>query len=159
MKVLISFLVLLISAVCYAEQITLTTPQPVVAPSAVKISDWEITRINAERKLLSVRYRWRDATGDVIDFKSKDGWHTWTCQDIEVQGTNAECIEAGNPYPCCTDAGAGTCDGMVDTCFSDVFGFTIRSQDVGVKMGVGLRTLIWNKMKTDIIPGNDGAFD
>jgi len=47
-----------------------------------------------------------------------------------------------------------------DTCFTDVFTFQIRAQDVGTPIGVGLRTLIWNRMKQDILTGgNDGSFD
>ena len=46
------------------------------------------------------------------------------------------------------------------TDFSDVFGFLMRCpQDGGVKIGVGLRTLIWNKVKASILTGgNDGTF-
>ena len=32
--------------------------------------------------------------------------------------------------------------------FTDIFGFVIRAQDVGVTMGVGLRDLIHNKIET-----------
>jgi hypothetical protein len=44
--------------------------------------------------------------------------------------------------------------------FTDIFSFLIRQQDVGVKIGVGLRTLILNKFKADVLSaGNSGTFD
>lgn len=44
------------------------------------------------------------------------------------------------------------------TCFDDTFGFTIRAQDVGTTLGAGLKQLLWNKMKADVLsPGNDGT--
>jgi len=46
-----------------------------------------------------------------------------------------------------------------DECFSDVFTFQVREVDVGTSIGHGLRTLIWNKMRPDILTGaNNGTF-
>jgi hypothetical protein len=46
------------------------------------------------------------------------------------------------------------------TCFTETFGFAIRAQDVGSAIGVGLRNLLWNKMKADVLTGgNDGTFE
>jgi hypothetical protein len=48
---------------------------------------------------------------------------------------------------------------ITDTDFDDVFGFIVRQQDVGTKIGVGLRALIWNKFKSEVLTaGNDGTF-
>lgn len=45
-------------------------------------------------------------------------------------------------------------------CFTDVFTFHIRSQDVGKSIGAGLRSLIWNKFKAAMLTtGNDGTFE
>ena len=51
-------------------------------------------------------------------------------------------------------------NGLDDSCFTDVFSFQIRQQDVDTSIGAGLRTLIWNQMKADVLTGgNDGTFD
>ena len=86
------------------------------------------------------------------------GWNTWNCVNTPVPGENSECVAEDDPYDCCSGEGTGTCDDMLDTCFSDVFGFVIRSQDVGTPLGQGLRTLIYNAWRDDVIPGNDGTF-
>lgn len=43
--------------------------------------------------------------------------------------------------------------------FDNIFGFTIRAQDVGKKVGAALWQLIWSKMKADIlkVANNDVA--
>jgi len=35
-----------------------------------------------------------------------------------------------------------------DSDFTDIMGFEIRTQDVGTKIGLGLKQLIWNKLKS-----------
>lgn len=46
------------------------------------------------------------------------------------------------------------------TCFTDVFSFQVRSQDVGTAIGAGLRQLIWNKFRADVLTGsNNGTFE
>ena len=160
MKRLIVVLALL-AVPCWvlADTVTLDSPQVLSTPSATKM-DWYISRIDAQTKTLRVTYRWRDATDGTIHLGSRTDWQTWSCRDIEVPGENADCTDALVPHDCCTGVGTGTCDDMEDECFSDVFGFIIRTQDVGTKMGVGLRTLIWNKMKADVLTGgNDGTFE
>jgi hypothetical protein len=123
------------------------------------MGDWYVSYISAATKTLTVRYYWEDATGNPIQLDNRSAWQTWSCRDIS-QGDNASCTAAGEPWDCCTGAGTGTCPEAVDTCFSDVFGFQIRAQDVGTSIGIGLRTLIWNQMKVDILTGgNDGSFD
>jgi len=154
------FLILVCPALVCADSITLNTNETLSVPESARISDWEIIKINADQKIMTIRYRWRAGDDTVVQLGNRQGWQFWTCQDRETPGTNAECLAAGDPYECCTGVGTGTCDDLLDSCFSDVFGFTIRSQDVGTKIGIGLRTLIWNQMKQDVLSGgNDGAFD
>ena len=144
----------------YADSVTLTTPETLATPQATKL-DWYIDLIDAREKMLVVKYRWRDATGTIIKRAALgQTWESWACRDLEVPGENVACTGAGTPTPCCTGVGTGTCDDMLDTCFTDVFGFRVRQQDVGTAIGVGLRQLIWNKFKQTILSGgNDGAFD
>ena len=142
-----------------ADRITLTDEETLSTPQA-KYMDWHVSKIDAATKSLQVTYRWRNATEGTIFLGGRNDWQTWTCRDIETPGENAECTDSLVPYECCTGLGTGTCDGMDDTCFTDVFGFIIRTQDAGTKMGVGLRTLIWNKMQADVLTGgNTGTFE
>ena len=158
-KLCILLALLLVPIYGNSDTINLDSTETLQVPTSQKISDWQIVLIDASAKVMRIKYRWRDASNDVIDFDNS-GWKYWTCQDVEVPGTNAECIDTGDPYPCCTGAGTGTCDDMLDTCFTDVFSFDIRAQDVGTPIGVGLRQLIWNQMKQDILTGgNDGTFE
>jgi hypothetical protein len=159
-KILLAGLIVLLWAgFAWADRITLDSAETIDNPQAVAL-DWYVDRIDALNKTLTIKYRWIDANETPIRNRdSFQSWHTWQCRNIEVPGTNAECIAAGDPYECCTGAGTGTCDDMQDTCFSDVFGFNIRTQDVGTSIGIGLRALIWNQMKQDILTtGNDGSF-
>lgn len=162
------FLILLISilysGIACGDSILLDSPEAIESPSAYKL-DWEIVKIDVANKRLHVRYRWLDSNGDPIYSGRKTTHHLWSCRDewSDVNPVeNEECIAAGNPDPCCTGVGEGTCDDatQTDSCFSDIFGFTIRAQDVGTSLGIGLRTLMWNEMKQDILtPGNDGTFE
>lgn len=161
---------LLILAACFfatsvlADNITLNSNETLAVPTAAAISEWEVVRINAADKVMRIKYRWRDASNNLIQL-NRHGWHYWTCQDKWEDlnpVSNDDCVAAGDPDPCCTGVGTGICDDLTqtDTCFSDVFGFAIRTQDVGMSIGVGLRTLIWNEMKQDILSGgNDGTFN
>ena len=159
--ILVLFAVLLfIPVLGFADSITLTDDEVLQVPTS-KHMDWYVDRIDVDRKLLRIRYRWRGDNQEIIRLQdTKSAWLAWECRNIEVPGTNAECVGVGDPYECCTGVGTGTCDDMIDTCFSDVFGFEIRTQDVGTGIGVGLRTLIWNQMKQDVLTGgNDGVFN
>lgn len=163
MKKILFTLIFLITVIgfVWADSITLTSPETLSTPTSQKIGRWYISYISAFSKTLQVRYYWEDSNGSPISLEgNRDAWQTWSCQDIEVGGENADCTALGEPHPCCTDVGTGTCDDMSDTCFTDVFSFEIRQQDVGTGIGIGLRTLIWNQMKQDILTGgNDGTFD
>ena len=141
-----------------AESITLDSTETLVTPAAESISDWEIIKINAANQELRVRYRWRASDSSLIKLDST-GWNYWTCRN-RSEGNNDDCTDVDVPWDCCTGEGTGTCPEAIDTCFSDVFNFQIRAQDVDTSIGVGLRTLIWNQMKADILTGaNDGSFD
>jgi len=161
-KTLIALLLTLIfTGTLFADSITLNSSEDLSVPSSQKIGGWYIDLISQSSKTLVVKYYWEDSSGKPIILDGKrNAWLTWECRNIEVPGTNAECTDIGVPYECCTGAGTGTCDDMIDTCFTDVFGFEIRAQDVGTTIGIGLRDLLWNKMKVDILSGgNDGSFD
>jgi hypothetical protein len=161
-KLILAFCLLLLAAgFAQGESITLNSAENLAVPTSQKITDWKITEIDNASKNLTVRFRWVDSNQNSIQVNNRrDGYVFWNCRDIETDETNAECLGAGDPYECCTGAGAGTCDDLADSCFSDVFNFTIRQQDVGTSLGIGLRTLIWNEMKADILTGvNDGSFD
>lgn len=155
----------LFSGVAFADNITLNNPETLSTPTSNTISNWKITELNATAKRLVVQYQWTDADKNVIKLRNSSGWNSWTCQDIAAVPAFdvATCTGVDTPDPCCT--GAGTGEGCFEgtpavTCFSDIFGFQIRSQDVGTKIGVGLRTLIWNKFKSQVLStGNAGTFD
>lgn len=159
LSVLLSIL-LFVPVLIFADSLTLDTEETLQVPTS-RHMDWYIDRIDVDAKLLRIRYRWRGNNQEVIWITgARSPWLTWECRNIEVPGENIDCVAAGDPHPCCTGVGIGTCDDMEDTCFTDVFGFVIRAQDVGTGIGVGLRTLIWNQMKQDVLtPGNDGNFD
>ena len=146
--------------VVMADSITLNSGQMLSVPTAAKISEWQIILIDAAAQRMQIRYRWRDADYNLLTVAgNRTGWEYWECRN-RSEGNNADCTDVDTPWDCCTGAETGTCPEMLDTCFSDVFGFQIRQQDVGTSIGIGLRTLIWNQMKQDILTGgNDGSFD
>ena len=158
----ISILFLALPIIGKADSITLNSDETLQVPTSKKM-DWYVDHIDADAELMRIRYRWRGDAGEVIVLENRrDAWQVWECRNIEVPGTNAECTDAGVPYECCTGVGTGTCDDMIDTCFSDVFGYVVDSGNpmLPIAIGIGLRTLIWNQMKQDILTGgNDGTFD
>jgi hypothetical protein len=155
--ILLALLVLPISAP--ADRITLDDPEVLSTPEATHL-EWFISKIDAQTNTLQVTYRWRDVDDGAISLGRRTDWNIWTCRDIETPGENSECLDVDDPWDCCTGLGTGDCDGLDDDCFNSVFGFQIRAQDVDTGIGVGLRTLIWNKMKLDVLTGgNDGTFD
>ena len=137
-------LVILLSGVSYAGvRIDLNSNESLSVPTAVAM-EWRKVDIDIEAKSVTIIYRWIDADGDRIvlrsDSRSPD--LRWYCQDIP---------QRINPID-------NTVIPAV-TCFTDTFGFSIRAQDVGTTIGVGLRNLLWNKMKPEILTGgNDGTF-
>lgn len=153
--------ILIFASLSWADDVLLTNPETLSVPTAVILQVQNI-RLDNIHKTLTVTYRWIAGDGSgPIRVANSDTWDRyWTCSDIaDDPSTDAAlCVGPGDPWPCCTGAGTGDCD-ETDTCFSDTFGFTIRAQDVGTRLGLGLRALIWSKMKIDILsPGNDGVF-
>jgi len=162
-KICLILIFLFCIPVVHADKIVLDTPETIQTPEASKL-DWEVVSINADRKYMKIKYRWRTSEDETI-FTQRNADHYWICRDSYEDTNpvfNEECTDAGVPDACCTGVGEGTCDHLVqtDSCFTDVFSFQIRSQDVGTPIGVGLRQLIWNQMKQDILTeGNDGTFE
>ena len=143
-----------------ADSITLDSPETIVPLTWDRITDWSIERIDPAVDTLIVKYRRRN--GEVIVFDSscdRNGYKKWYCRNLS-QGNNEDCTDVDVPWDCCTGVGTGTCPEAISTCFNDVFGFQIRQQDVGTGIGQGLKLLIWNTMKNDVLTGgNDGTFD
>jgi len=159
-KIIIIFILILSFGYVNAERVTLDQPEA-LTPTTSSMLNWRISLVDAKNKILKVQYQWLDATGQRISF-NRQAWSTWTCRDVadtNPEENNTECTAADTPYTCCTGVDTGTCDEAI-TCFSDIFGFQIRAQDVGTGIGIGLRTLIWNQMKSDVLTvGNDGVFE
>jgi hypothetical protein len=125
MKKIALFLVLLPS-LAFAQVADLSPAVSITVPTSNKIA--LVSRhedfIN---KTMTVFYRWLDSTGKPIYVAGSAGRFDlkWTCSD------DAEAVPA-------------------KTCFSDIYGFTIRAQDVGNTLGKGTRALVINKMKQEI---------
>lgn len=118
----------------FAEKIVLDSPEAISPPEAAWM-DWFVDDLDSESRRLVVKYRWRSSDDKILYPENADnGWLTWTCQNISEGGDNDS------------------------TCFSDVFSFKIREQDTGTSIGVGLRTLIWNRFRQEILPTNNGTF-
>jgi hypothetical protein len=151
MKSVIVILIALFAfcGLAYGQTGTLTPVVPLSVPTAAKIQITNI-EIYPVRKVMQVTYRWLDANDNPI-YKVGSFRHDqlWTCQDIPAQNP-ADCTGVETPYRCCTGVGTGVGCFAGDTSFTDVFGFTIRTQDVGTKLGIGLRNLLVAKMKASI---------
>lgn len=132
------------------QEVSLDSPLSVDTPVAAKIrwATQEPIRINTDAQKLTIYYEYVDTAGTPIRDDRFKSVHMWTCSDIPTANTG--CLGVGDPHAWCTGAGTGTFD---DNCFSDVFGFAIRQQDVGKKIGYGLRRLILNKFCQDVAPG------
>lgn len=127
------------SGAAQADMITLNATEQLTPPTAAKIHLQQII-IDASSKVLQVKYRWLDSNNQPIQVRDHPVVQTWTCRN-----------RADSPE---------TPEDETDNCFSSIFGFSIRQQDVGVKLGIGLRNLLWNRMKQDLLTtGNDGVFD
>ena len=137
----------------YANTLTLDSSETVVdapANTSSKLT-WKMTVVKG---VCSVDFQWFDASnrpiGRVERFECRD-WKQEGGSDI----SNDDCTAEGEPYGCCTALDEGVCD-----CWSDVFLFQIRSQDVGTSIGVGLRQLLFQQWKKVYLTGtNNGTFD
>lgn len=143
----------------HADRVTLGTAETLAVPTSALL-DWRVTLIDAKTKTLEVSYQWLDANLNPIRANTAgQTWRVWTCRDRAPELV-ASCTEPGIPYACCTGPGAGTGCDPGDDCFSSIFRFKVRAQDVGTDIGIGLRTLIWNKFKAQqLSAGNTGVFD
>jgi len=143
-KIFLIAFMFLFCGVAQADRLTLTTPQLVAPPEA---TDIEVAKyvfdIEDRTNLLTVTFYYLDADGNRIYGLDEKIRQNWRCRNI-----------ADNPT---------TPEDETNTCWSDVIRYAIRCpQDAGQFIGIGLRTLIWNKMKNDpaiVTPGNDGIFD
>jgi hypothetical protein len=140
--------ILLVVTAAQADRVTLDNPETLSVPSSSEL-EWRVTLIDTEARKLHITYQWVGADGSKIHLNGK-AEQTWVCMDIPTPGTNAECLTEGSPYPCCTGAQSGSCDGMDDSCFSDV-----------LPAWRGVRTLIFNQWRGRVLksPGNDGTFE
>ena len=157
-RILLSTIIIVMMAMpVMAESVVLDAPQEIASPTVSKM-EWVVDDLDSEKKMIRVKYRWIQDNGLYVPI-GKKGWNYWICKNIETRGENALCVGEGDPWECCTGVGTGDCDGYDSECFSDIFGFQIREQDVGTSIGVGLRTLIWNRFKQDVLPTNNGSFE
>jgi hypothetical protein len=138
-KLMIIMLVCLFPGLLMAEMITLDSGEALDPPVNTHLR-WKIVELDGLTKVLRVRYQRLGADGSVIYRGDQDGWKTWTCTNIPDDPETEEVDET-------------------DNCFSSIFSFNIRQQDVGMSIGVGLRQLIFNQFKADVLSeGNDGTF-
>ena len=141
------FIVMFCVGSAYAGiKITLNTNEQLSVPTAVAM-EWEQVNIDINRKTVTIVYHWLDAGENVILVAGKrNPDYRWYCIDRPE-------VLADPPID-------NTVVAPAQTCFSDTFGFSIRAQDEGTTLGTGLRTLLWNKMKADLLTGgNDGTFE
>jgi len=119
------------------DRINLNTAEALAPPTATWI-EWKELHIDISSKIMQVKYVWHDDSG-VIPVNGQIT-QTWTIRNIPDDPETPE--DETNPE------------------FDNLFGFAIRAQDVGTKIGRGLQLLIWSRMKDDILtPGNDGTFE
>ena len=154
--IVLVLLSLCLVSVAGADRLNLIVPETLEVPSSDKI-DWRIVLIDNKQKKIVVEWQWLSDSGRPISLNGRDT-QRWECRDMTIEGTTAECTGNGTPYPCCTGVGTGTCDND-ETCFSDVFGFQIRAQDVGEPIGRGLRLLLYNQWRSRNLSGNSGVFE
>lgn len=140
-------LILLFGGLAHADRVTLDTPEA-LRPLTSQRLDWKITLIDIEAKKIIVKYRWLNPDGSSIALEGR-AEETWVCRDIETPGDNTECTGADEPHLCCTGPGAGTCDGLIDNCFSSASP-QIRS----------FQRTIFNQFRDAVLsPGNDGTVE
>ena len=151
--------VLMLAPVSYAEIATLATPEVLEVPTAAKIELQSIL-IDVTSKRVLVTYRFLTTANKLIPVPYGGRYdREWNCADRPAQLV-ANCTGVNTPYPGCTGVGTGSGLDPGSTCFTDTFKYVIKAGDVGTVLGVGLRTLIWSKMKGDVLPtpGNTATF-
>jgi hypothetical protein len=155
-RLFIIIAILLFSSTAYAQVLTLNSPESLAVPTASKLDLKEI-RIDIGSKSLMVMYQFMNDDGTLIPMQgSSQTLRNWMCVDRAAQ-LESQCTGVGEPYRGCTGVGTGTNLDPGSTCFTDTFSFAIRAQDVGVAIGKGLRALIWNKMRPNVLTGTNNA--
>lgn len=141
--------VFLLAGLSFAQTGELDPDVTLSVPVATHIQIRNI-QIKPSDKVMVVNYRWLGTNGQPIQIRGYAIWDlTWTCQDIPGFDP-ANCTGVGVPHECCTGVGTGSGCPVAVTDFTDIFGFVIRQQDVGTKLGKGLRDLLVNKMRQSI---------
>jgi hypothetical protein len=154
MKKILTVILLLFAVNVYADTLTLQNTENLPAPAnvATKIK-WYNVDISAD-KVITVKFKWRDSAGrEIGDFRyfACTNWK----QENGDPALNAQCTATGVPYACCTGNQIGICE-----CWSETMGFDIRTQDVGTKMGAGLKELIRRQfVRSELSSGNDATID
>ena len=154
---LIPILIFALSGFCFADELVLDNDEVEVSPIA-KSHIWEAANINLEKKEIVVRYTKINAAGQEIPMKNGRTLRSWTCKNTpdNPESVTADCLGEGDPWPLCT--GVATCENDCketdfDLCWTNVFMFSVRQQDVGTFIGRGLRNLIKNQMAADGVFG------
>lgn len=149
MRTIYVFLIAAVLSVnlAYADRVQLDIPES-LRPLSSQQLDWRITLIDIEAKKIVVKYRWLNPDGSTIALEGRSQ-ETWVCRDIETPIDNTDCVGADEPNTCCTGPGEGTCDGLIDDCFSNASP-QIRS----------FQRTIFNQFRDDVLsPGNDGTLE
>jgi hypothetical protein len=151
-------LALALASMAYAQPINLNSPQTFSQPQSQR-AVWQRIVIEPRQRRMRVDYYWTDAQDNRIEVGGRVD-QTWVCRDLETPGENSECTGVGTPHACCTGVVTGTCDGLEESCFSDIFDFTIPQGAVGQQFGAGFRTLLKNAWRDNVLSqGNDGTFE
>lgn len=139
-----------------AQVLILNSTETLAVPTAAKL-DLRNININVTNKTITVTYRFLSSGDIAIPIPGGDTFNrTWTCFDRDAELV-ANCTGVGIPYPCCTGVGTGTGCNPGSTCFTDTFSYVIKGTDNGTVLGKGLRALIWNKMRPDVLTGTNNA--
>lgn len=148
---------ILLPVVAMAQVLTLNSPETLSVPTATKLNLRSIN-IEVANQRVEVIYRFVGSDGVDIPVAGSSGLldRKWTCVNRTAE-LAADCIAVGEPYSGCTGLGTGTGLDAGSTCFTDTFSFAIRTQDVGTPIGKGLRTLIWSKMRPNVLTGANNA--
>ena len=128
MKKLFILFILVVFSIANADDYTLDVPAPEVVPTVIKY-DWDDIRINLNRKRLTLYYSKVNADGKSIPDINGKTRRQWNCQDI-----------ADDPE---------TSEDETNTCWTNIFMYSIRTQDAGTSIGRGFRLLIRNQMMAD----------
>ena len=129
----------------YGDMLTLTNTKtlPEFPTNIGKQLDWEICKAADTPKVLDVRWRWKDATGNPIG-----DYQVFNCVNHKDEGgtqlNNADCTAKDEPYGCCTGLDLGICE-----CFNDVF--VAPAPDTTTPVG----KVVKDRLKTQWLREND----